>query len=415
LENKNNEIESFYDFGLDQDILDSIDALGFTNPTPIQKQAIPVVLNGNDIIGCAQTGTGKTAAYLLPIMNKIVHESLHDSGSVDALIIVPTRELAVQIDQQVLGMSYFTAISSVAVYGGGDGDSFVKQQEALKKGADIVIGTPGRIIAHLNLGYVKIKGLKFLVLDEADRMLDMGFYDDILKIISYLPKERQNLLFSATMPPKIRTLAKNTLNDPVEINIAVSKTAKGVLQGAYMIHDEYKINLVTGLLKGKEEILKSVIIFASTKIKVQEIYKTLKKHSMAVEAIHSDLEQSERENVMREFRNRAVQILVATDIVSRGIDINNISMVLNYDVPQDPEDYIHRVGRTARADSKGLAITFINKDDINRFHRIEKLLGFEIKKVTLPEYIGTGPNYTLQSQGRGNKGKKGGGGGRRRR
>lgn len=369
--------------------------MGFKTPTPIQQQAIPVVLNKKDLIACAQTGTGKTAAYLLPILNRLT-ELEHDEHEVNTIIIVPTRELALQIDQQIEGLSYFTNVSSLPVYGGGDGAGFDQQKSALSKGADIIVATPGKLLSHLNLGYVKTDKLQHLVLDEADRMLDMGFYDDIMKIINYLPKKRQTLLFSATMPPKIREMAKRILVEPEQINIALSKPAAGIKQEAYVVYNAQKIPLIQHLLKDKD--IPSVVIFSGSKLAVKEIEATLKKLKYAVSAIHSDLEQTQREEVLRNFRGRRVQILVATDILARGIDIEGINLVVNYDVPGDAEDYVHRIGRTARASSTGHAVTFINENDQPRFSRIEKLIEAEVPKIPLPPEIGEGPPYAPEKQ-----------------
>ena len=397
----------FIDFDFEYEVQDGLDSMGFEDPTPIQEQAIPVIMKGKDLIACAQTGTGKTAAYLLPILNKLIDK---DHSSIDTLILAPTRELALQIDQQIQGFAYFTNTSSIAVYGGSDGIVFEREKRALSEGADVVIATPGRLLSHLNLGYVDVKSLRHLVLDEADRMLDMGFYDDLLRIISFLPKERQTVLFSATMPPRIRDLAQKILTEPDQINIAISKPAEGIVQAAYMVFDAQKPELVKELLKGKS--LESVIIFSSTKSNVKNLEKELQKLGLSASAIHSDLEQTEREEVLREFRNKRVQILVATDILSRGIDIEGISLVINYDVPHDAEDYIHRIGRTARADSTGVAITFINDKDQHYFARIEAFIEKEIHKIPLPPHLGAGPEYKGSTrsqhprQGGGKGGKK---------
>lgn len=361
------------------ELLEGLSAMGFEKPTPIQEKAIPVVLEGKDLIACAQTGTGKTAAFLLPLINKIIKEH---SETVNTLIIVPTRELAIQIDEALQGFSYFTPINSIAIYGGTNGTTYDQEKKALIHGANIVIATPGRLIAHLNQGYVKFNTVKHLVLDEADRMLDMGFSDDLNRIISFLPKERQTLLFSATMPPKIRSLATKILKQPVEINISVSKPAEGVIQGAYMVPNEQKVMLIKNLLKGKK--IKSVIIFASTKSKVKDLERELKKIGMNAASISSDLTQEERNDVLRAFKSRKLQILVATDILSRGIDIDSIGLVINFDVPSDAEDYIHRVGRTARAESTGVALTLIGQADRRKFKNIEELIGSEVKKLPLP-------------------------------
>jgi superfamily II DNA/RNA helicase len=362
--------------------------MGFSSPTPIQEQSIPIILNNRDIIACAQTGTGKTAAYLLPTINKIIQSS---SDSIDALIIVPTRELAIQIDEALQGFSYFAPVSSLAIYGGNNGSSFEQERKALTEGANIIIATPGRLISHLNAGYVKIGQLKTLILDEADRMLDMGFSEDLTRIINYLPKTRQTLMFSATMPPKIRELAKKILNDPEQINIAVSKPAAGVIQGAYVVNNSQKIDLLKILLSDIDA--NSIIIFSSSKDRVKLLEKELQKLNFSVSAIHSDLDQNVRTETLRLFKNKKLQTLVATDVLSRGIDIDSIGLVVNYDVPGDAEDYIHRVGRTARAESTGRAITFINPEDQRKFKRIEDLIGEEIPKLPIPEHIGPGPEY----------------------
>ncbi len=380
---------SFTEFNLHEQVLEGLSAMNFTKPTPIQEQAIPAILDNKDLIACAQTGTGKTAAYLLPILDKITQSQ--QSNQINTIILAPTRELALQIDQQLEGFAYFVPVSSAAVYGGGDGASWDQQKNALVNGADIVIATPGRLIAHLNLGYVNVSKLEHLILDEADRMLDMGFYDDIMRIVSQLPKKRQTLLFSATMPHKIRELANKILVQPEQINIAISKPAAGVVQLAYLAYDQQKFGLITHLLAEKE--FTSIIIFSSTKQKVKEVERTLQRNGFAAKAIHSDLEQGERETVLRNFKNRETQILIATDILSRGIDIENIDMVINFDVPHDAEDYIHRIGRTARASSTGIAVTFVNEKEIRKFARIEQFMGTEVTKPTLPSQLGEGPVY----------------------
>jgi superfamily II DNA/RNA helicase len=363
--------------------------MGYDKPTPIQELAIPLIVENKDLIACAQTGTGKTAAYLLPILSKIVQT---ETRNLNTLIIAPTRELAQQIDQQVEGFAYFLGISSISIYGGTDGAAFEQQKKAMREGADIIIATPGRLLAMLtSAGKVDMSTLKHLVLDEADRMLDMGFNDDIMRIINYLPMDRQTVLFSATMPPKIRTLANKILKNPEQINIAISKPAAGILQQAFMVYDTQKIGLVKQILTEKEH--KSVIIFASTKEKVKELNKELQRSKLSIKAFHSDLEQAEREDIMRSFKNKEVQILIGTDILSRGIDVDGISLVINYDVPPDPEDYIHRIGRTARAESTGTAITFINTKDQRRFFSIENLIGTEVPKLPLPEFLGEAPLY----------------------
>lgn len=358
--------------------------MGFETPTPIQEQAIPFILEGKDLIACAQTGTGKTAAFLLPILHKL---ALLQEEYTDTLIVVPTRELAVQIDQQLEGFGYFTGASSLPIYGGRDGASFVQEKKALSQGANVIIATPGRLISHLNAGYVKLDRLRHFILDEADRMLDMGFAGDILSISNHLPKNRQTLLFSATMPNDIRTFAKQLLKNPAQITMEVSKPAEGVLQAAYELEDPLKPDLVSHLLKGKEDILERALIFSSTKAKVKEVTATLKKSGLNVRQVHSDLAQSEREEILRLFKNGKVQILVATDILSRGIDVKGINLVVNYDVPSDGEDYVHRVGRTARADADGVALTFINRRDRRRFKAIESLIERQIMRLPLPTHL----------------------------
>ncbi|MEH0155519.1 DEAD/DEAH box helicase [Limibacter armeniacum] len=380
----------FDEFELNESLMDGVFSMGFNEATPIQELAIPVILENKDLIACAQTGTGKTAAYLLPTLHKIQEANL-DQSRIHTVIIVPTRELALQIDQQLQGFSYFTSVSSIAVYGGGDSGAFSTQRNALKKGADVVVATPGKLISQLRSGGIDFSHMKQLILDEADRMLDMGFLDDILEITSYMPKERQTLLFSATMPPKIRKLASQTLNNPEEINIAISKPAAGVTQGAFLVHDKQKVGIIQFLLQ--DDDIESTVIFTSTKKAVKEVRDALAKAGLKVEGISSDLDQSEREEVLRLFRAGKVRILVATDVISRGIDIDTIELVINYDVPNDPEDYVHRVGRTARANREGEAITLINTVDQQKFSKIEELIGNEIRKVPNPKEIGEGPEY----------------------
>lgn len=354
---------NFETFNFNESLQEGLDAMGFNKPTPIQQEAIPEILKGKDLIACAQTGTGKTAAFILPILHKIAEKG---DNQFNTLIIAPTRELAIQIDQQIQGLAYFVGVSSIAIYGGGDGLVWEQQKKALEHGTEIVVATPGRLIALLAGGKIKLDTLEHLVLDEADRMLDMGFSDDILKIINYLPKNRQTVLFSATMPPKIRQFSKKIVTDPHEINIAISKTAEGVTQRIYMAHDSQKESLLEHILTQKN--YEAVIVFASTKDKVKSIFKTLKK-KFKVEAFHSDLSQEERETIMSNFKNKTLKILIGTDIISRGIDVEGIELVINYDTPSDPEDYVHRVGRTARADKKGEAITFVNEKDLFKLQK----------------------------------------------
>ncbi|CAA6829176.1 MAG: RNA helicase [uncultured Aureispira sp.] len=388
---------TFEELELDYDLLDALDAMGFVDATPIQEQAIPLILEGKDMIACAQTGTGKTAAFILPILHKLAENPTAD---VNTLVICPTRELAIQIEKQVQGFAYFVGVSSIAVYGGSGGDDFAQQKRALTQGSNIVVATPGKLISHLNLGYVKFGNVEHLILDEADRMLDMGFMDDIQKIISYLPKKRQNLMFSATMAPKIRTLANQILTKPEIINIALAKPAEGVLQAVYMTYDNQKTRLIHGLLSDKPEY-ERILIFTSTKRKVSEIARSLKKDGFSVAGISSDLDQSAREKVLLEFKQKAVRILVATDILSRGVDIKDINLVINYDVPGDAADYVHRVGRTARASTTGVALTFVNPDDMFNFSRIEKLIETKIPQVALPKELGEGPQYKVRGNGGG--------------
>lgn len=388
--------------------------MGFSKPTPIQVQAIPVILDKKDLIACAQTGTGKTAAYVLPILNNIIHS---EKRHLNTVIIAPTRELAQQIDQQIEGFSYFLGVSSIPIYGGGDGATWDQQKRAMEGGVDIIIATPGRLIAQIAMGTINFDHVEHLVLDEADRMLDMGFYDDILRIIKVLPVNRQTLLFSATMPPKIRALANRILKNPSEINIAISKPAEGILQQAYLVHNEQKEKLIDFLLKDKQ--YNSVLIFASTKENVKKLDRNLHRLGLKAKAIHSDLEQNERENVLREFKNKQLTILIGTDVLSRGIDVEGIDLVINFDVPPDPEDYIHRIGRTARAATTGTAITFINDLEQRKFFRIESLIGKEVPKMPLPAELGEGPVYNPEarthsrttggnkSKGRNSRGKQG--------
>jgi len=381
---------NFKDFGFDERLLEGIEASGYENATPVQEQVIPLILKGQDVIASAQTGTGKTAAFLLPLINKII-TSPHDKHTINALIIVPTRELAIQIAQHLEGLSYFTPVSSIAVYGGGDGNAFVQEKKALSAGADIVVCTPGKMIAHIGMGYVKFQGLKYLILDEADRMLDMGFYDDIIRIINSLPAKRQNLLFSATMPHKIRELARKILHQPQEINISISKPPEKIIQLGYVVYDTQKIPLIKYLLLGKN--FKSVLIFCSSKISVKQLNRELQRSGLPADEIHSDLDQDKREEVLMQFKSGRLHILIATDILSRGIDIDNIDLVINYDVPHDGEDYVHRIGRTARAAAEGTAITFISEKEQRKFAAIERLLGKPVFKEAVPEQFGETPEY----------------------
>ncbi|NEN22663.1 DEAD/DEAH box helicase [Cryomorpha ignava] len=399
----------FESFGLNPKLLEGLEAMGFFEATPIQEQALPIILDKKDLIACAQTGTGKTAAFLLPVIHQIMQNN-NPSNSIKVLVVVPTRELALQIDRSLEGLSYFTDMSSCSLYGGGDGSEFAQQKTALTTGTDFVIATPGKLISHLSLGYVNTKDLTHLILDEADRMLDMGFYEDLMRIVSFLPKERQTLMFSATMPSKIRQLAQTILKDPEQISLSMSKPAAGVMQVAYLVHDKDKTALITKLLN--KEGLHGVIVFSRTKRNVKEIAKKLKKTGLQVEEMHSDLTQDAREEVMRQFRNKNINILVATDILARGIDIKELQLVLNFDVPDEAEDYVHRVGRTARADQTGMAITFITPSEQRKFAQIEKLIETNVLKQPVPPDIGESfvydPNSKERSPNRGG-GNRGGG------
>jgi len=397
----------FDELDISDDLLDALDAMNFEECTPIQEQAIPRILEGHDLMGIAQTGTGKTAAYLLPVLDELSHGN-YPQDSVNCIIMAPTRELAQQIDQQVEGFAYYlNGVSSVAVYGGNDGIRFEQERRGLELGADIIIATPGRLISHLNGGHIDLKKVSFFILDEADRMLDMGFYDDIMKITSYLSEERQTIMFSATMPENIQKLAQNILHNPVEVKIAVSKPAEKIQQTAYLCYDGMKDRIVEKVLS--DETLDRVILFGSSKMKVKELSITLKRKGFNVGAMHSDLVQREREEMMLAFKNRRISVLIATDIVSRGIDIDDIQMVINYDVPKDPEDYVHRIGRTARANRDGQAITLVTPKDWQYLLKIEKLIEKEIPKPDLPEGCGEKPEMksASKSKHRGRHGGKG--------
>ena len=384
---------NFITFKFGSELQEGLEMMGFKNATPIQEKAIPLIQKGRDLIACAQTGTGKTAAFVLPILDNL--SKINQSDKVKAIIIAPTRELAKQIDMQIEGFSYFTNSSSYPIYGGGTGVEFDKQKKALKKGADIIICTPGRLLAHLDFNYFDTSAIEYLILDEADRMLDMGFHDDIMNIAKQLPKKRQTLLFSATMPSRIRDLAKKLLKNPKSISLEISKPATGITQTAYMCHDSQKVNLAKEILKTKGENLSHVLIFASSIKSVREIKKTLNKAGMKASEMHSGLDQEQREKTIIDFKNKKIRILVATDILSRGIDIKGIELVINYEVPNDAEDYIHRIGRTARADRKGEAITFINPKQVRNFMNIEKLIEKEVLKLDLPKGFTEPPEYKV--------------------
>lgn len=374
------------------DLLDALWDMHFDTCTPIQEKAIPAVLDGNDLLACAQTGTGKTAAYLLPVIDILSSEDF-PKDAVNCVIMAPTRELAQQIDQQMQGFSYFLPISSMPVYGGTDGHTYEQQRKSLKAGADVVIATPGRLLAHLSMGYVDLSKVSFFILDEADRMLDMGFYDDIMQIVGKLPKNRQTLLFSATMPPKIQQFADKILVNPIEVKLAVSKPADKIKQEAYVCYEIQKLPILKSIFSNTSP--EKVIVFSSSKLKVKDLAKALRKEGYKIGEMHSDLDQDKREDVMLDFKNGKIKVLVATDIVARGIDIDDIELVVNYDVPHEAEDYVHRVGRTARADRDGHAITLISEKEIGKFKRIEKLLEKEVEKMPLSEDLGEGPKYEI--------------------
>lgn len=380
----------FDELDLSDDILDALDAMNFNECTPIQEKAIPVILEGRDLIAVAQTGTGKTAAYLLPVIDRLVDEPVPEDA-VNCIVMAPTRELAQQIDRQMEGFAYFVPINSVAIYGGTDGAGFAQQQRGLKLGADVVIATPGRLLAHLNMGYVDLSKVSYFILDEADRMLDMGFYDDIMQIVKQLPESRQTLMFSATMPAKIQQLAKAILKNPAEVKLAVSRPTEKIDQSAYVCYDPQKTPILKYLLKTFHS--KRVIVFSASKLAVRELSRELRRSKIKTGEMHSDLEQDERDKVMLDFRAGHIDVLVATDILARGIDIDDISMVVNYDVPREAEDYIHRIGRTARANADGKAVTLINERDQPKFGRIERFLRYEVRKDAVPEELGETPEY----------------------
>ena len=393
----------FTEFNFQPTLLEGIESSGYDTATPVQEQVIPLIMDGKDLIASAQTGTGKTAAFLLPMMNRLITNNHH--SKVSGLILVPTRELAIQIGQVIEGLSYFTNISSIAIYGGSDGQNFVAEKKALQTGADIVVCTPGRLLAHLKMGYVDFNGIQFLVLDEADRMLDMGFQDDINTIIGHLPKKRQTLLFSATMPEKIRRLAREILNEPAEINIAISKPPEKIVQKAFIVYEPQKLPLVKHLLQTTPH--RSAVVFCGRKQDVKQLTRDLQQAKMKVAEIHSDLEQNMREEVLQGFTSGRIPIIIATDIISRGIDVDTIDLVINYDVPHDGEDYVHRIGRTARAEADGIAMTLVSEREQSLFADIESLLGKPVEKAEVPEKFGPAPAYLPMSR----RPRGGGGGG----
>ena len=399
----------FYDLDLSDNVLDALDDMNFQECTPIQEHAIPPILEGRDIIGVAQTGTGKTAAYLLPILS-LLDDGGFPKDAINCVIMSPTRELAQQIDQAMQGFSYYTpGLTSIAVYGGNDGIRYAQEKRGFEMGADLLIATPGRLISHLSLGNVDLSRVSFFILDEADRMLDMGFCDDIMQIQKALPRDHQTILFSATMPQEIVKLAKNILHDPVEIKIAVSRPADGIHQSAYICYEAQKLRILEQYFT--QHPPKRVIIFGGSKIKVKDIAIALKRKGYNVESMHSDLTQQERDEAMYRFKSQQVDILVATDIVSRGIDIDDIQLVVNFDVPHEAEDYVHRIGRTARAGSEGAAFTLVSEKDQPAFKKIERFLGKEVEKNEIPAELGEGPAYTGRAtkEDRGSRGGKSGG------
>lgn len=382
------------------DVLDGLWDMHFDECTPIQEKTIPVVMEGRDLLACAQTGTGKTAAYLLPVINCLA-EGGYPSDAVNCVVMAPTRELAQQIDRQLQGFSYFMPVSGTAVYGGTDGYTYDQQRKSLKMGADVVIATPGRLLAHLSMGYVDLSKVSFFILDEADRMLDMGFYDDIMQIFSHLPKNVQVLMFSATMPPKIQQMANKILKNPFEIKLAVSKPADKIKQSAYICYETQKLPILKSIFA--EQPPKRVIIFSSSKLKVKNLARELRKSNLKIGEMHSDLDQDKREEVMLDFKAGRINVVVATDIISRGIDIDDIEMVINFDVPREAEDYVHRIGRTARADRDGQAATFVSPDDFQRLARIERLLEKPVPKADVPAELGETPVFGSGSRVKKNK------------
>ena len=380
----------FTDFDLEDEILDALDAMRFEECTPIQEQTIQPLLDGRDLIGVAQTGTGKTAAYLLPVLNKLCQGG-YPEDAINCVIMAPTRELAQQIDRQLEGFTYFMPVSGVAVYGGNDGQRYEQELRGMAKGADIIVATPGRLISHINLGNIDLSKVSFFILDEADRMLDMGFYNDIMTIAKQLPKNRQTMLFSATMPEEIRRLAANILTDPLQITLALAKPADGITQQAYVCHEGQKPGIIKSIFKNESS--ERVILFTSRKSKVKDISIMLKKQGFNVGEMHSDLSQSERDEIMYLYKSHKIDIIVATDILARGIDIDDIRIVINYDVPRDCDDYIHRIGRTARAGTTGRAITFVSEEDQVFFKQIEDFIEQDVPKITVPEELGEAPAY----------------------
>ena len=384
----------FDELALSDQVLDALWDMHFDTCTPVQEQTIPVILDGHDVISCAQTGTGKTAAYILPLLTNLEYDN-HDPNKLNAIIMAPTRELAQQIDQQMEGFGFYVPFSSVAIYGGNDSGAWGTQVTGLQKGADIVIATPGRLLSQMNIYDIDFSGVKYFILDEADRMLDMGFYDDIMTIVNKLPKERQTIMFSATMPTNIRKMAKAIMHNPVEVQIAISRPPESIRQMAVDIYEPQKDGFLKLLLKNCN--LKKVIVFVGKKQRVKELARALRSMHIDARAMHSDLEQKERDEVMLDFRNGKVDVLVATDIVSRGIDVDDVPLVINYDVPRDAEDYVHRIGRTARAENKGEAITLVSPEDKRFFNKIERFLQKVIDRIPLPAELGAAPDSSVCS------------------
>lgn len=406
----------FTDLKLKNDVLEAIDAFGFEYATPIQSQVITPVLAGRDVVGCAQTGTGKTAAFLIPVVDRLL-EKKHDA--IRCLILAPTRELAIQIEQNLVGLIYNTNITCQSVYGGNQKDNFTEQKQSIRNKVDILVATPGRLIAHINLGYTDLSEIDFFILDEADRMMDMGFIGDIMKIHKLLPEKKQTLMFSATMAANIRKLAEKILHNPVQINLAVDKPAENINQLAFMVYDNHKISLLKYIIENS--VITNMIVFASRKSDVDSITRELKREGIECAAMHSDKDQQERNELLRTFKAGQINILIATDILSRGIDIDSLSHVVNYDIPDDPADYVHRVGRTARAGKSGAAVSFINDADQFKFYNIEQLIERVLEKGETPSAIGESPTYDpskrrssgrgkhgSRKKGRNHRGKKGG-------
>ena len=393
----------FDELALSDEVLDALWDMHFDECTPVQEKTIPVILDRKDVISCAQTGTGKTAAYILPLLTNLAYDD-HDPDKLNAIIMAPTRELAQQIDQQMEGFGFYVPFSSVAIYGGKDNGAWGTQVTGLQRGADVVIATPGRLLSQMNIYDIDFSGVKYFILDEADRMLDMGFYDDIMTIVRKLPADRQTIMFSATMPPKIRQMAKAIMHDPVEVQIAVSRPPETIHQMCARLYEGQKPGFVQLALQGKN--LKKVIIFAGKKQRVKDLTRTLRTLKIDARAMHSDLEQNERDQVMLDFRNGKVDVLVATDVVSRGIDVTDVPLVINYDVPHDPEDYVHRIGRTARAENSGEAVTLVSPEEARPWARIEQFLKKEVERLPIPEALGEAPDdnaYAGRSNNRPNK------------